>query len=460
MKKIKFIIPLLVIMGIVSCNGNENLTTTQLPTTSSVSPTTPNDTRTDIEKLHDFIVNLKTNVNYTMSLTDSDGEWSRKYLPNAYYYYSPDTYADIDNIGYAENETGIFAYKHDKTKVTPVSSYYKDEEGNYLKDLYNTKTLVSSWDIRPVNFANSFALFNIDSLNSATPSAAAPGMFEIDSKEVIPLLPQMHQQNYYDLSQVRARLGVKSYGLLIEFKGQYIDYELKVIDVGSTSIPLISEYLASGQGPTEIVEELTDEDKLKSLLDGLNYVVHNGDYLSYLVTPEYVLVSETDPTTSVVTQYGYLKIKSNNNISAKAGIYKFTIDESNQLVLGKKDFYSEIQDTYYAIPSSIFDDCSWSDRDYIYTCENSMTLLNFTPYMNEEILNQEQYIGKLYISYSLFEGTESYNTSISMVGDHYNYNGNTPTGESTTLIINNFNASENDELGATVINYLNSIHTN
>lgn len=455
MKKRKLLLPILLLIGLVSCgSGNNQITTGPSSTTSETLPTTPVDTKTNLEKLHDFILNLQINVNYTISITDSDGEWVRKYLPNAYYYYAPDTFAAIDNIGYAENENGIFAYKTDDTSVKPASSYYKDEEGNNLKKLYETKTLVSSWDTKPVNFANSFALFDINSLESVTESEAAKGMFDINAEYVIPLLPQMHQQNYYNSSLVRARLGLTSYGLLIQFNGSYVDYDMIIKDVGTTSIPFIEEYLESGQGPLDIEEDTSDTKKLKSLLDNLNYRVIK-DEISYLVTSDFVLITENESQ----MQYGYLKIKNNNTLSKNSGIYEFTIDNSSkELILGNKTFYSEINNTNYAIPSSIFDESVWSDRDYVYTCENEMTLLNFTPYINEEILNNEQFIGKLYISYNLFEGEMSSNSSITFVGEHYDYNKKTATGDSTTLIINGFNSEDNLELGSTVIEYLNLIH--
>ena len=92
-----------------------------------------------------------------------------------------------------------------------------------------------------------------------------------------------------------------------------------------------------------------------------------------------------------------------------------------------------------------------ADKFKIYDCFVNIEL-------NEEILNNEQFIGKLYISYNLFEGEMSSNSSITFVGEHYDYNKKTATGDSTTLIINGFNSEDNLELGSTVIEYLNLIH--
>lgn len=458
MKKRKLLLPILLLVGLVGCGNGDNPTTAIQPsqTTSETLPTTPIETKTDLEKIRELIIGLQTNVNYTMSVTDSDGEWKSRILPNATYYDAPGSFASIDTIGYAENETGIFAFLIENDAVSLKSSYFKNDVGENLHGLYTSTAIRYSFDTRETNFAYSFALFNIEALDGLEESPAAKGMYNIAPEEVIKLLPNVfHQQNFYNPKNVQTRLGLTKDGLLIQYKGTYVSYDLYIKDIGTTTIPYIEKYLEDGNGPEDIIET-SDEEKLKILLNKMDYKVTLDENTTYIVNQNYVHMIIWDEATETETVKGLVYLPKDNLASKKEGVYEYTYS-SNRIILGNKTSYSSITDTSYAMPSSIFDICTWSETDYLYSCSNLTSLLNNGHYLDDTLESKNIYIGQLYISYNLFDGDMEQYSSISFNGEHYDMNTMEKLETSTNKTITGFGSAENKVLAEPIETYLNSI---
>lgn len=460
MKKKVLFLSLLLMVGLVGCNENKNdePTTGTIPGTTTATSSSSLDTRTDLEKIRDLIIGLQTNQNYTMVINDSDGEWKSRILPNATYYNAPGYFDDIDTRGYAENETGIFAYLIGEEGLTLKSNYLKDDDGNNLHDIYTAKVNKNSSSVRMENVAYSFKLFDVNNLEGLEESRAVPGMYNIDYKKIIDVIPAIGIQDTLRYQEVQARLGLSENGLIIQYKATCFGtdlgtYTLEVKDIGTTTIPYITEYLQEGKGPSEDVLD-SDENKLKKLLDDKNYIVSIDENTNYIVTSNYVQLSIWDEENETEIVKGFVSIEDNSVLDN--GIYEYTVDSATGNVrLGNKTDYESMIDLDYFIPTDIFDICTFADE--VYTCEDATLLSQYEHYIDNTLDDQKEYIGKLYISYNLRDGNmESYST-ITIVADHYDVITKKPSGKQTTKTISSFGAASDSDYATYIENFLQTL---
>ncbi len=458
MKKKILFLSLLLMVALAGCNeGQGNASSTTEP---SLEPPTSTvvDTRTNLEKIKDLIVDLQTNQNYTMVINDSDGEWKSRILPNATYYNAPGYFDDIDTRGYAENEIGIFMFKIEEDSLVLKSNYLKDDDKNNLHDIYTAEINKNSSSVRMEKIAYSFKLFDINSLEGLTESPAVPGMYNIDYKKVIDVIPAIGIQDTLRYQEVQARLGLSGDGLIIQYKATCfgIDlgtYTLEVKDIGTTTIPYIEEYLKEGKGPSEEVLD-SDEDKLKTLLDNKDYTVSIDENTNYIVTSNYVQISVWDEINEIEIVKGFVSISGNKTI--EDGIYEYTVDSSTGNVkLGKKTNYKAIYDLDYVIPSNIFDICTFADE--VYTCSDATLLEEYEDCIDNTIDKQKEYIGKIYISYNLREGNMEPYSTITMVADYYDVTTKEPLGKQTTKTISSFGQASNSDYATYIENFLETL---
>lgn len=452
-KKVLFL-SLLLTLVLVGCNENQNLTSTIGSTTES--PTTPIDTRTDLEKIKDLIIDLQTNQNYTMSVCDSDGEWKSRILPNATYYSAPGYFDDIDTKGYAENETGIFIFKIEEDELVLKSNYLKDDDGNNLHDIYTSEINKNSSSIRMEKIAYSFKLFDITSLEGLVESPAAPGMYNIDYKKVIDVIPAIGIQDTIRYQDVQARLGLSENGLTIQYRATCFGvdlgtYTLEVKDIGTTTIPYIEEYLASGKGPSEELEDY-DVSKLKELLNNRDYTVSIDENTNYIVTPNYVQIMIWDEKSESETVNGFVYIPENKAISK--GIYEYTINSLGSVRLGEKTEYESISDLDYVISSSIFNICDFTDE--VFVCEDKELLSQYEKNIDNTLDSEKEYIGKLFISYSLYEGNMEQYSKIEFIANHYDSETNEYLNKQTKKTITSFGSASSSDYATYIENFLES----
>ena len=159
---ILMVLPVLFACGETSNPSTNNSVTTETPTT--IAPTTtPTTTPINVlEELYSRVENCVLNDNYTLKYTLNGVEVVRRYTPNAYI-------NDQENVGYAEDSTGIFEYSLFKTNVVASQDYLKAKDSTPLKGLYTVDvTTVTSEREFTGNLVNSLKNVNYSKRKNPT----------------------------------------------------------------------------------------------------------------------------------------------------------------------------------------------------------------------------------------------------------------------------------------------------
>lgn len=253
MKKTNLGLILLVAFFLASCDDNNNSSRNHVSSSSfisessssSSSSSSQNSIEQDANTIYDLIETCITTPNYTLTLVDGDGTLTRKYTPAAYYATAPN---DMDTIGYAKDEKGIFSFKYENNQIVPTSQYLKNSEEEVLKDLYTAK-VYDSFEDAELNIIYSFALLELSNFADLADNYTTNG-YTLSISSVLDLLPYLSQQQYQS-AQVKVALNAQNnlefkFNVSIGFSSTV--YTLVVSDIGTTMIDLIEDYLESGSG--------------------------------------------------------------------------------------------------------------------------------------------------------------------------------------------------------------------
>lgn len=300
---------------------------------------------TNAARIREIIATCVDTPNYTLTLKDMDGTRVEKYTPTAYYCEAP---MDVDTIGYAQDENGVFTFKYDSDAIVPTSKYLKDAEENPFTDLYGDKVIFDDSNETEYFYINSFAQIDVADFANLEENYTSNGyVVEIDS--VISLFSYNSQANYQEDS-VKVVLNDKN-NLEFKFNGKYSAteiYTLEVSEVGTTTIDLIEVYLSKGNGALpETSGDPTEEsllEKVKELLGSQNYAYmcmdeENG--FMGVMTEKYSAVASA--TTGKAK--GYVDVPANEGTYGE-GLHYFAYDETLVVTQTVDQEKTELTDTY------------------------------------------------------------------------------------------------------------------
>lgn len=271
------------------------------------------------ETIKQLIATCIETPNYTLILDDEDGTLVRKYTPNAYYSDAPNA---TDTIGYAKNAKGVFTFEFEGENIVPTSKYLTDAEGLLFTDLYVEKVIYDKWD-RDYYYIGSFSLLDITDFADLADNFTTNG-YVVENESVIELIPYL-SKDLYSIAAIKVSLTEENN---LEFKfsissgfGTPNVYTLTVTDIGTTTIDLIEEYLASGKGEMEETDLLS---QVKELLGAQNYAYMNGDgSLMGVVAEKYNFVAMDGAA------IGYVDVPE-NLFEIAVGIHSFSYSDSDE----------------------------------------------------------------------------------------------------------------------------------
>ena len=459
----KVILSILSILALSACEGtniissgtssqNQSIGTSQSSSsssssqsdTSTSSSTSSVDTVTqDAKQIQDLVEQCIEGKNYTLTLNDMDGELVRKYMKNAYYSKAPEE-KEVDTIGYAQNEEGVFSFQYENEAIVPTSTYLKNSDGELCKDLYTAKTY-DQWEQKDLNIIYSFALLDINSFNDLASNYTSNG-YTIDINSVINLIPYLSQQMYQS-AQVKVALteGGFEFKFNVSIGFSTTVYSLVVSDIGSTSIDLIETYLSEGNGALPEVRKT--KDVVKELFDSKNYTYTRQMEMedmgmgtvnvTFLVTEKYVSATIEGMGTN-----GYVDVPA-NEFGYAEGIHMFSYFESSLTV--EQDVLNDVElDKVYGFSGDFIDLFEEGEEANTLVTSDSTAVINYLSNSTRFDPMQGTTIGEIKLVYS----EES--QSITMTCTTYqpkSDGGMQSSGKTFDVVVTNFNKANFQTLG-------------
>lgn len=331
MKK-SFFVFLLPLLTLVSCSGGDISSTTPVSSSSdtssgdssnssslgddsssssssSDSSSSSSEVPDNLPALREVMSNLASLRNYTYTIDDQilGVTTTFRYIENAYYYEPSQEEHGGQAYGYAQsNDNQVFEYAISNGEVVP-GEVSRDSNGTIMTDLWNQQ-IISFYDFRIDAFTDVKAEDNIYQITDET------------NKLLFALLAGYGDaiaMNYITVSvEVLSENTIKSIVHFEPDNPSYVGDCIGIISsIGTTTIPEIEEYLASGGGP-----RLDTASDLYALLETLK------------ASKKYqISVEVTDSEGAVSEQYEYIY---NDNYYHRADLIT-TSNERGYVVVGE-----------------------------------------------------------------------------------------------------------------------------
>ena len=395
---------------------------------------------TTLEKLKKYINDCVDGGNYTIT----DSEQTRRYLPNAYY--CENLYDG--NMGYAEDEKGVFSYEI-VNGVVNARDYLKDDQSNNVKNMYSYHNGVN-WHGDDDYLIESFAQTSLDQIGTFT-KVRGKEEYTIAFDGVVCLLPDSLRQSFINIRtkdyQAKCTLTLINDGfkLIMYSSSSFSEVTYFFTEIGTTEIPEITAYL---EGGTQVENLYTHVSELLSLE---SYKISYGLTSTRYVTPNYVLdVDENNNAT------GYALVANVENV--ELNYYPITIT-NGVVTLGEGALDNdamasivEIMRSYY-VPSSFIEKFALSEDKLV--CEDYMSLYGFNSMFTLTTLEESTMFGYAEITANIDKNEDGSiikeTSTIQLVGTVYDGNLGGLTSTQYTVTYSDFGCAGYEVLD----NYLN-----
>lgn len=387
------------------------------------------------EQLLQYLDDCVNNNNYTIVNDES----SSYYVSNAYY--TEDAYDEPH--GYAIDSKGVFSYTISNEIVESIF-YIKDAD-----DLYSYSYGNYSWFDKTQYLFNSFANISLENLELTRVKNSKVESYTVPFDTFSSLLIENHLQSFLTAKYIgngetekvlsgTCTLSLISGGFNVCFKNPTTFTTLNYIvsNVGSTEIPVIENYIASGG-----VQAENFYTRVVSLFTSSNYKVTFSDGVIRYVTTDYIVEINGGDVS------GYF-------ISPDDGlIYEFNIVDDKVVVKEENpELYSLSK---YKVNSSFLHGFKLKDEKLI--LDSYVTLSYFSSYFTAGEVENDNYIGYAEITGDLaFTSDEKLNPencNITFNGREYDKN--------EGVLLDNYYSANYSDFGSTsfeiVENYLKTI---
>lgn len=392
-----------------SSSLNDEVSSGEISSSDSTSSNESSSEKISVkDQLLNYLNDCVNNNNYTIVNDES----TSYYVSNAYY--TVDSY-DVPH-GYAEDENGIFSYTISNEIVESVN-YLKVNESENAKGLYNYSQGNYSWLDKTSYLFNSFANISLDDLKLTRVKNSKVESYTVPFETFSNLLIENHLQSFIsgrlvDGEVVKTLAGVCTLSLVdggfnVAFKSSatYSTFNYIISNIGTTEMPVIENYIASGGVQTENFYT-----RVVSLFASNNFKVTFESGVVRYVTPSYI-VDVSDNKTS-----GYF-ISSNDSL-----IYQFeVVDESIQVVEEPVELVSLNK---YFVNSSFLHEFTLKNEKLI--LDSYVILSRYGSYFTDGEIQNDNYIGYAEITADLkFNSGEKLDFSkcnVTLKGKEYDKN--------------------------------------
>lgn len=291
-----------------------------------------------------------------------------------------------EEVGYAEDEGGIFSIILQNDKVRPISSYLKDEDGNPFHGLYENQLVPSLKLLTKEEFTQ------VEPTENEHEYSASVTTFSVLT-EIAGISSTQYAPNYISLTIENDSIEFVFYDLTSVGGSVIGNLSMEISDKNETEIGNLKTYLAEG-GTCD-----TNPEIIKQLFSSYNYVGYlyttndKGQEVLFATEyyhPQYSYVDYANPEEKDI---GYIGVPSGSNKTS--GIYSFHIENGSVTLDTLVDVKTNDMKNFFTYPGDLdivlnADDLTYSVLNDAYISVDLMTTIEVA-----QVFGLEDYVNIL-----------------------------------------------------------------